>query len=240
MNAHSLKAFSSKTGRPPSRRRWFAAALLVATSSLASAAGPGSMNTAMNMAMERESRTEGLLLRESATAPMPHDVYHRGSVIDKAELAQMRGGFNISGMKLHFGVKMQSLIESPVGNMQLDTLMNLTQSGPKIVSQTLTDSTGKATSFGPDSGTSVVDITPQGINLEGLANFAGVALNHQGDFTAVLHNVTRQAILSGVVSNASGQNIHNMVDIEIHVGNLPEMRAAKQRGAIMRSLQQGF
>ncbi|MDN3523260.1 hypothetical protein [Halomonas ramblicola] len=163
----------------------------------------------------------------------PDDVYHRGVVMDESEMAQLRGGFNIAGMELDFGAELRSLIDDKV---QLVTRLNFTRTGePRVLSQTFEDLTGSAIRVGPDSGIRVTEVTPDNVNLSGLENFSGITLQDEQGFTAALHNISRNAILSGVISNASGKNIQQAIDVSVHLSNVGELRAAKQRAAIIDS-----
>ncbi|PMR69457.1 hypothetical protein C1H66_10730 [Halomonas heilongjiangensis] len=169
---------------------------------------------------------------ESATAGRDDDIFHRGMVMEEDELEQLRGGFNIAGMELAFGAELSTRIGNQV---QLISVMNVTRSGVELVSQSFNDRGGTATRVGPEAGVRVVDMTPAGINLAGLADFSGVTLQDAQGFTAALHRVTQDAILSGIVSNASGQDIQQRIDISVRVGNVGELQAAKQRAAIIDS-----
>ncbi|MFY0990091.1 hypothetical protein [Halomonas sp. C05BenzN] len=172
------------------------------------------------------------LISEVTMARATQDAYHRGVIIDEAELGQLRGGFSIGGMQLDFGAELTTLIDNRI---ELVSVMNFTRSGVELVSRSFTDPGGMATRVGPDAGIRVVDMTPEGINLAGLADFSGVTLQDAQGFTAALHQVTRNAVLSGVVSNASGRDIQQRIDISVHVGNAGELKAAKQRAAIIDS-----
>lgn len=172
-------------------------------------------------------------ISDASTADEKADVYRRGTVIADSELAQLRGGFNIAGMQLSFGAELSTLIDNQI---QLVSVLNVSRSGGvELVSQSFSDPGGMATRVGPEAGVRVVDMTPAGVNLAGLADFSGVTLQDAQGFTAALHRVTQNAILSGVVSNASGRNIQQRIDINVHVGNVGALRAAKQRAAVIDS-----
>lgn len=161
------------------------------------------------------------------------DDFYRGTVIAENELDQMRAGFNIGGLDVDFGARLQTMIDSSI---ELVSVMNFTKAGVDLVSQTLRDSSLSATQVGPGTGLSVTDVTPSGIELSGLANFSGVTLNDTKGFTAALHNITRNAIVSGVVSNASGRDIQQQINIDVRLNNIGALRAAKQRASIVDSL----
>lgn len=197
----------------PQKGRLVAAVMLAATASLASGDSTGPLG---------------------ALSVIDHvdDAYHRGTVISESELAQLRGGFNIAGMQLSFGAELSTLIDNQI---QLVSVLNVSRSGVDLVSQSFSDPSGMATRVGPEAGVRVVDMTPAGVNLAGLADFSGVTLQDTQGFTAALHQVTQNAILSGVVSNASGRDIQQRIDINVHVGNVGALRAAKQRAAVTDS-----
>lgn len=168
--------------------------------------------------------------------PLPsatRDDFHRGDVIAEAELDQMRAGFNIGGLDVDFGARLQTMIDNSI---ELVSVVSFTKAGADIVSQTFRDPSMSASQVGPGTGFSVTDMTPGGVDLSGLADFSGVTLSDAKGFTAALHNITRNAIVSGVVSNASGRDIQQRIDIDIRLNNVGALRAAKQRAAIVDSL----
>ncbi|WP_166644602.1 hypothetical protein [Halomonas ventosae] len=160
------------------------------------------------------------------------DEFHRGTVIAEAELDQMRAGFNIGGLDVDFGARLQTMIDNSI---ELVSVVNFTKAGTDIVSQTFRDPSMSASQVGPGTGFSVTDMTPGGVDLSGLAEFSGVTLSDTKGFTAALHNITRNAIVSGVVSNASGRDIQQRIDIDIRLNNIGALKAAKQRAAIVDS-----
>jgi len=160
------------------------------------------------------------------------DDFQKGVVIAEAELGQMRAGFNIGGLDMDFGARLQTRIDNSI---ELVSVVNFTQAGVDIVSQTFRDPSRSASLVGPGTGLSVTDMTPGGVDLSGLAGFSGVALNDAKGFTAALQNITRDAILSGVVSNAAGRQIQQRIDVDVRLNNVGALRAAKQRAAIVES-----
>ncbi|TDR55936.1 hypothetical protein DFP85_105110 [Halomonas ventosae] len=144
----------------------------------------------------------------------------------------MRAGFNIGGLDVDFGARLQTMIDNSI---ELVSVVNFTKAGTDIVSQTFRDPSMSASQVGPGTGFSVTDMTPGGVDLSGLAEFSGVTLSDTKGFTAALHNITRNAIVSGVVSNASGRDIQQRIDIDIRLNNIGALKAAKQRAAIVDS-----
>lgn len=164
--------------------------------------------------------------------PSTKDDFHRGTVIAEAELDQMRAGFNIGGLDVDFGARLQTMIDNSI---ELVSVVNFTKAGADIVSQTFRDPSRSASQVGPGTGLSVIGMTPGGVDLSGLADLSGVTLSDPKGFTAALHTITRNAIVSGVVSNASGRDIQQRIDIDVRVNNIGALKAAKQRAAIVDS-----
>lgn len=159
------------------------------------------------------------------------DGFYRGTVIADEEMGQMRAGFNFGGLDVDFGARLQTLIDNRV---EMVSVVNFTQAGTNIVSQTFRDPAGAAIPLG-NGAVSVTNVTPGGVDLTGLADFSGIALNDAKGFTTALHNITRDAIISGVVSNASGRDIQQRIDINVRLNNIGALDAARKRAAILDS-----
>ncbi|TLF52075.1 hypothetical protein FEI13_05965 [Halomonas urmiana] len=159
------------------------------------------------------------------------DGFYRGTVIADEEMGQMRAGFNFGGLDVDFGARLQTLIDNRV---EMVSVVNFTQAGANLVSQTFRDPDGAAIPVG-NGAISVTDATPGGVDLTGLADFSGIALNDAKGFTTALHNITRDAIISGVVSNASSRNIQQRIDISVRLNNIGALDAARKRAAILDS-----
>ncbi|EPC00714.1 hypothetical protein L861_13050 [Litchfieldella anticariensis FP35 = DSM 16096] len=153
-------------------------------------------------------------------------------VIETETLAGLRGGFSVSGLDLDFGATLRTVVD----DILYQTVMNLSESGAKVVSQSLVDPTGQAVIVNPQAGQSIVDLAPITINVPGLKQFSGIVLNDQNGFTSVLHNVTRNAIVGSVISDASNREIAHELNIDIQVNNIDALRHANQRAAILNSL----
>ncbi|WP_139233915.1 hypothetical protein [Halomonas saccharevitans] len=160
-----------------------------------------------------------------------HDGFYRGTVIAAEEMGQMRAGFNLGGIDVDFGARLQTLIDNRV---EMISVINFTRAGTNIVSQSFSDPAGAAIPVG-NGAVSVADVTPGGVNLTGLADFSGIALNDAKGFTTALHNITRDAIISGVVSNASSRSIQQRIDINVRLNNMGALDAARKRAAILDS-----
>lgn len=163
--------------------------------------------------------------------PGANGVYHEGTIIDESSLAQMRGGFNIAGMEVYFGATLETVVDSA----RLTTVLNFTRSGAQLVSRTVTDAGVPVTRVGPN-GVPLGKITPPNIKLSGFGQSSGIVINDAKGFTAALHNITDSAITSSVISDASGRNIRQKIDISVHIANMAELRAAELRSSILRQL----
>lgn len=213
--------------------RWMSALLvLVAAGTQAASLAEHDAPVNERWAHDASDQAPARLYAEASFPSAPRDDFHRGTVIAEAELDQMRAGFNIGGLDMDFGARLQTMIDNSI---ELVSVVNFTKAGTDIVSQTIRDPSRSASQVGPGTGLSVTDMTPGGVDLSGLADFSGVTLNDHKGFTAALHNITRNAIVSGVVSNASGRDIQQRIDIDVRLNNVGALRAAKQRAAIVDS-----
>lgn len=93
-----------------------------------------------------------------------------------------------------------------------------------------------ATLVGPSTGTKVTDLTPVGVSLSGVENYSGVVVNDAKGFTAALHDITRQAIISALISTASDRKVSQRLELDVRLQNLGEVRAAAIRAAVAQRL----
>lgn len=164
-----------------------------------------------------------------------HDIYYRGEIIPDDSLGGLRGGFSLAGMEMNFGAKLTTLINNRI---RYETEVAFSRAGAEVLSRTLNDGTGgMAALVGPDQAISAADITGS-LNLTGLADFSGVLVgDSSGGMVAALHQITRNALVSTLATNANGQTIDNHIDIGVTINNIGEIRAARQRSMILNSLQ---
>lgn len=178
------------------------------------------------------------------------------SIINLDEMSVMRGGFSIAGMDLTFGATLRTLID----NIKLETVFNITTAGAEIVSQVLSDISGlneamatvsqqvaanndvsastvgsTAVLVGPATGTSVTDVAPDDINLDGLSSgFSGVVITNNKGFTAALHSLTQKAAKIVTLSNASDLKVNTKLDITIRIANKQAVLSAAKAAALSR------
>tara|TARA_B100000700_G_scaffold21944_1_gene21272 strand:- start:9344 stop:10030 length:687 start_codon:yes stop_codon:yes gene_type:complete len=178
---------------------------------------------------------ESLILSEAAASPLNEDIYthSHADVIPLDDMEELRGGFSIGGVDVDFGATLQTKID---GMVRMQTQLAFSQAGINVVSEETTYLSPNATSISPN-GTSVTQVAPKTFNLAGLADFSGVAFSDAGSFTAALHNITRNAIISTVVSNGSGQNISQSIDVSVTLRNAEALQSSQTQSAIMRSFR---
>nr|WP_298411532.1 hypothetical protein [uncultured Halomonas sp.] len=179
----------------------------------------------------------------SAASPsMPQEVVFRhANIIPDSMLDDLRGGFSANGLDMSFGATLRTMID----DIRLETVMNISQAGADIVSQNVESipsfvnevpsQPAQASVVGPNTGQPITALTPRGINLAGLENFSGLVVEDAKGFSAALHNLTQDAILSTVVSNASGRDIRQQLDIRLDIHNMEALRAAQTRTRIANS-----
>ncbi|MCA1772128.1 MAG: hypothetical protein LC677_05705 [Halomonas sp.] len=216
--------------------RWIGAALVIAATGV-EAASPKASNAALEPSKHYWAPFSGYpvpvnLYTEVVSPLAVNDEFSRGVVIAETELDQLRAGFSLGGLDVDFGARLQTMIDNSI---ELVSVVNFTRAGVDIVSQTFRDPSGSVSQVGPGTGLLITDMTPGGLDLAGLAGFSGVALSDAKGFTAALQNITRDAIVSGVVSNASGRNIQQRINIDVQLNNIGALKAAKQRAAIVDS-----
>ncbi|MBD3897034.1 hypothetical protein IEI94_14345 [Halomonas sp. ML-15] len=178
-----------------------------------------------------------LAQRPQTTEQQEVPFFAEAAMLDEANLETLRGGFSVSGMDLHFGAVLKTQIDS----MVLESIINIDQSGARLTSQMLNGADigslpGDIQAKVVGAGASINDVAPGSLKLTGLKDFSGLALSDSKGFTAALHNITKQAIVSAVVSDASQRSVQQTIDININVGNMPALRSASQRQAILNSL----
>lgn len=176
-------------------------------------------------------------LESSLEAPEDDAFYAQSMRLDDATLDTLRGGFSVSGMELNFGAVLKTQIDS----MVLESNVNIDQAGARLTSQMLNGMDiaslpGDIQATVVGAGASIHDLAPGSFRLTGLKDYSGLALNDNKGFTAALHNITKQAIVSAVVSDASQRSVQQTIDININVGNMPALQSASQRQAILNSL----
>ncbi|NYS62052.1 hypothetical protein [Vreelandella salicampi] len=217
-----------------SGKRWIGALLVLATAGAQAAPLVEHDAHAVNRqwAHDFDYQVPVTLYTEILLLSVVRDDFYRGTVIAENELDQMRAGFNVGGLDVDFGARLQTMIDNSI---ELISVVNFTKAGVDIVSQTFRDPSLSANQVGPGTGLSITDMTPAGVELSGLADFSGVALNDPKGFTAALHNITQNAIVSGVVSNASGRVIQQQIKIDVRLNNIGALKAAKLRASIVDS-----
>lgn len=176
---------------------------------------------------------DGIALPEAVRATDPPGFARPGvEVIETSVMAELRGGFEISGLDLAFGARLQSMID----DVLYQTMVEFTDMGTKVLSQTLVDPAGNAVEIDPATAGSIAELTPMGISLPGFEQFSGVAVKDAKGFSAVLHHVTNQAIVGGVVSDATERSIGNQMNIDVTIKNMKALRSLGIQSRIANAL----
>ena len=214
------------------------AALLLAAAGLPAATGNSESSP---------TRLEGDLYADPAAA------LEHFSPLEESEMAVMRGGLRVGGINIKFGVNLYTAVN---GEVIQDSNFILTSTGLEEVLPTNTVASAGTTSetiqvgelfapvhtVGGESGNSIGDITStrEGIDLSGLGDAEGVVINNDDGFTAVLHQITQDRIVSFLVTDANNQDIDRRVDVNITIENFTEyqgsVRDALLGGSISRDV----
>jgi hypothetical protein len=172
------------------------------------------------------------------------DEFETLAVISADELAELRGGFEISGLQIDIGAYIRTFID---GMQVLESIVNLTGSdvtaaGDPSVSTVLNiiELPGLQivdTSAGGLAG--LRDQIPDQVDLGALNDANGVILNDSKGFTAALHQIDRSQIVSALVNTANGRHLRQEVDVTVDIANFKQFqrtaRSARKAGALSRT-----
>jgi hypothetical protein len=118
------------------------------------------------------------------------------AVMADAEMDDLRGGFNVNGIEIQFGVLITTLLE---GVPVLQTRYTIDASGA-LIEQTMSD-----------LGYSFENLTQEQraqLGLEGVNGAHGLVLEDDTGITALIHNVSADALQNIVVNTASDRDIN--------------------------------
>lgn len=149
-------------------------------------------------------------------------------VISRSELAEMRGGLTLGGLKMEFGANVRTFID---GVLALETGVRFTDSGAAIQQGTSGgSSSGLAGSssviVGGGAGAALRDVLPSNVDLSALAGASGVVINDSQGSTTALHQVTRDQIVSVLVNTAHNRRIRQELDVIVNVPNFKQFQQA--------------
>ncbi|WP_125179746.1 hypothetical protein [Thiohalobacter thiocyanaticus] len=119
-------------------------------------------------------------------------------VLEDAQLAALRGGFSLRGLEMEFGASLRSFQD---GRLLMETLVNVTDQGTRTT-RTIPHAVD-ALAAGPGAAAPAGTADPSGIDLGGLGDAGRVTVSDARGITAAVHQVTRQRILSVLVSRAT-------------------------------------
>jgi hypothetical protein len=124
-------------------------------------------------------------------------------VIEDAEMADLRGGFDIGGIEIGFGAVVTSTLN---GVPVLTTQLTITDTGA-IIQQTLNT-----------VGQNLDSLTPEqraALGLDGLEGLGGIVIDSESGITAFVHNVTNGTLQNIIVNTATGQEIGQSIDVTL-------------------------
>lgn len=149
------------------------------------------------------------------------------TVIKENVLGTMRGGFRVGGLDIGIGANVRTLFD---GQVALESLITLTESG--LVSRPVGANGETATRPGltiigsGGSQSRLRDSAPASVRLPGLNGSQGAVLNDNRGFTASLHQITRDRILSTVINQASGRRIRHEINVDVTIRNFRQFQQA--------------
>ncbi|MGH9957682.1 MAG: hypothetical protein ACREBC_11230 [Pyrinomonadaceae bacterium] len=159
-------------------------------------------------------------------------------LIGEAELKAMRAGVSVSGLDISIGTNIRTLLD---GQVALESSISLSETG--LMTQTVlspSDGTplqeGLTLVLGDGSGKKLNELTPATVDLPGLEGSIGVVLYDAKGFTAVLHQINANQILSALINQASGRHISHEVNVDVTVANFRQFQQAVQNATLAARL----
>lgn len=143
-------------------------------------------------------------------------------VLDEAQLAALRGGFSLHGLEMEFGASLRSFRD---GHLLMETLVNVTDQGTRTTTRIPHGLDPINTGADAASGAS-------GIDLAGLADAGRVVVNDPRGMTAAVHQVTRQRILSVLVSRANDTALRQEAQVDVTVRNFSQFQQSVRQALI--------
>ncbi len=171
----------------------------------------------------------------SANVQMEHDPFDSLQVIEDQELDQLRGGFEFRGLQFEFGANIRTFID---GVLALESVISIAKDGMITQQNPATQinpdtTTGITNQLSPDilmggiTADTVVDsdLNPQAtVDLTGVADANGIVIQDVKGYTAALHQVRRDQILSLIVNTASGRDLRQELDVNVTVDNFRQFQ----------------
>lgn len=131
-------------------------------------------------------------------------------VMDEADMAEHRGGFEINGIEINFGAVITTYVN---GIPALTTTLTWTDVGT-FVEETV-----------GDIGEQVENLTPEARDALGLPDTAsGIVITDQSGVTALVHNITEGSLQNIVINNASGRDLSQDIDVTLELPGFEAMQ----------------
>lgn len=194
----------------------------------------------------------GWLQRAAEQAPVAADKqavdhFSRVEVIGANELGKMRGGLRVGGLDIDVGAVVRTIID---GNLALESHISL-HNANQIAAAIRADSSSVANAPPRSEAVSVGEVTTPANTAVG--NGAGAApasiqapnvvssvvLNDAKGLTQVIHDVTRNRIVTAIVNEANLRDIRHRIDIDVTVSNFRAFQRAAANQRVSRSMARG-
>lgn len=148
---------------------------------------------------------------QGAPGRYPPDVQREGfeaaSLVDTAELAQMRGGFSVAGVEVDLGARIRTLIN---GQQVLESVLELSDRGLRLVEST------------PAPG------LQQGITVDQVQQIVSVGTGT----VSVSSRVSESGIVSFLTIDAFGQSIRHELTLDVTISNFSSLQRTLRAAAL--------
>lgn len=133
-------------------------------------------------------------------------------IMDDADLAGHRGGFEINGIEINFGAVITTYVN---GVPALTTQLTWTDVGA-MIQQTV-----------GAIGESIEEMTPDQLEALGIdASANGVVIADENGVTTLVHNVTEGVLQNIIINNASGRDLSQEIDVTLELPGFEAMQAS--------------
>lgn len=192
----------------------------------------------------------GWLQRAAEQAPVAAnkqavDHFSRVEVIGANELGKMRGGLRVGGFDIDVGAVVRTIID---GNLALESHISL-HNANQIAASIRADPGSVANAPPRSEPVSAGEVTtpantavgngaaPASIQAPNVVS--SVVINDAKGLTQVIHDVTRNRIVTAIVNEANLRDIRHRIDIDVTVSNFRAFQRAAANQRVSRSMARG-
>ncbi len=148
------------------------------------------------------------------------DQFSSLEVIGLEELGDMRGGLRVGGLNIDVGAVVRSIVD---GKLALESHISFATANEIAAAIGVTG--GTAGNAATPTGDYVTIQSSNGAENP-TSNPASFVINDAKGFTQVMHDVTRDRVVSAIVNQADGRAIRQEIDVNITVSNFRELQRA--------------